>query len=104
MCLDGLRDSVDQQLRPIARTQFYMPLVHAESLELQTEAVRRFEALVPEARPGERFVFERWVQVAYRHHWVISVFGRYPERNAIIGRQHTEEERAYLNTTYQPPK
>lgn len=70
-----------------------MPLMHAESRERQAQSVRQFEALAARA-PDESFV--RNVDYAYRHKRIIDRFGRYPHRNAIVGRASTEEELAFL--------
>lgn len=70
-----------------------MPLMHAESRERQAQSVKQFEALAARC-PDESFV--RNVDYAYRHKRIIDRFGRYPHRNAIVGRDSTAEELAFL--------
>lgn len=63
----------------------YMPLMHAEDLPLQNLSVEKFETL-----GGGNLAF------AVGHREVIERFGRYPTRNAVLGRTTTPEEREYL--------
>jgi uncharacterized protein (DUF924 family) len=70
------------------RRQFlYMPLMHAEDRALQARSLECFAAL------GQR------EQMAYarEHADVIAQFGRYPSRNAALGRESTPEEVMYLS-------
>jgi uncharacterized protein (DUF924 family) len=82
----------DAVLAPLERWFVYMPLEHAEDLAMQDESVRRFEALA--ALSPEQFgsAFD----YALRHHEVIRRFGRFPHRNAILGRESTPAELAFL--------
>jgi|SRR5690606_25156731 len=93
---EGLTLGADQALRPIERVFFYLPLEHSESLEDQHEAVRLFEQLkagVPEAAQP---TFDGFLDFAIRHRDIIARFGRFPHRNAALGRASTEEEIAFL--------
>ena len=79
----------DVQL-PIEQRKFaYMPYMHSESRAIHQEALRLF------AQPGleDNLDFER------RHLAIIERFGRYPHRNAILGRESTAEELAFLRET-----
>jgi uncharacterized protein (DUF924 family) len=80
----------DQRLLPIERTFVYLPLEHSESLDDQRESVRLFEALRddPDAGGG--------LEWAVKHLQVIERFGRFPHRNAILGRESTPEELEFL--------
>lgn len=73
---------------PGARIFFYMPFMHAEDLDTQRRGVDLFRIL------GEHDSFH----YALIHLDVISRFGRFPHRNAVLGRETTPEERAYLET------
>lgn len=64
----------------------YMPYQHAESLPVQEESVRLFEALGA----------DEYLPYAIEHRDVIAQFGRFPKRNAVLGRQSTPEELAYI--------
>lgn len=96
--LRGLADGVDQQLRPIERVFFYLPLEHAESLTHQEHAVRLFEKLAADVPAQQKETFEGFLQFAKRHHDVIARFGRFPHRNEILERACTDAERAFLKT------
>lgn len=81
----------DLALPPQQRAFVYMPFEHAEDTAMQAEAIRCFTALA-EAAPG----FESMLDFAYRHQSVILRFGRFPHRNAVLGRVSTARERAFL--------
>lgn len=82
----------DHALAPHERGFVYLPFEHAESLAMQREALRLFAAL--DAFP-ETADLSEW---ARRHHAVIQRFGRFPHRNAILGRISTPAETAFLAT------
>lgn len=71
-----------------ARPFFYLPFMHSEDLTDQQQAVALYEAL----DSGESLEF------AYQHRDIIARFGRFPHRNAILGRESTAEELAFLKT------
>jgi len=72
-----------------ARRQFWlMPQMHAEELAVQAESLALFE----------RFTDARTAEFARRHHDVIARFGRFPHRNALLGRVSSVEELAFLQT------
>jgi len=83
------------QLPPLRRWFAYMPLEHAEDLSLQAQCVQLFEALAAETGP-HRQALAGALDYARRHHDVISRFGRFPHRNAILGRASSAEEAAFL--------
>lgn len=93
---DGLARQQDRHLRMIQRVFFYLPLEHSESLEDQDRAVLLFGALVREAAPDQQAVFQGFLNFAERHREVIARFGRFPHRNAILGRASTPEELQFL--------
>jgi uncharacterized protein (DUF924 family) len=78
----------DQALPPAQRAFLYMPYMHSESPLIHAEALRLFGA------PG----LERQLEAERRHWAVIERFGRYPHRNAALGRASTPEERAFIAT------
>lgn len=81
----------NQTLPSVQRAFAYMPFEHAENLALQERSVLLFEKLNAAATG-----FASTLDYARRHHEVIRKFGRFPHRNAILGRQSTPEELAYL--------
>lgn len=84
-----------RRLPPLQRWFAYMPLEHAEDLTLQQQCVGLFEALAAEPGP-QREALAGALDYARRHHDVIARFGRFPHRNAILGRASTDEEAAFL--------
>lgn len=86
----------EASLRPIERMFLYMPLQHAEDGAAQDESVRRFRALVDAVPEDQRERFRGYLGYAERHRDVIARFGRFPHRNAVLGRPSTPEEQAYL--------
>lgn len=86
-----LDEGGDQWLPPLLRWFAYLPLEHAEDLALQQRSVQCFEALASEdARLAGALDFAR------RHLAVIERFGRFPHRNAALGRPSSEAEQRYL--------
>lgn len=81
----------DVQLAPLRRMFVYLPFEHAEDRDAQREGVRLFERLVEDA-PGLADQLE-WTK---RHQVIIERFGRFPHRNAILGRLSTPEEIEFL--------
>jgi uncharacterized protein (DUF924 family) len=82
----------DEGLPPVMRAFAYMPFEHAEGLAMQDESVRLFSRLVAAAPE-----LAHMLAFAHRHRAVIDRFGRFPHRNAILGRASTPEEIAYLS-------
>lgn len=93
---EGLQRAADAALDPIERVFFYLPLEHAESLEAQDAAVAAFDRLVREAPPDLREYCAYTANYAVKHRDVIVEFGRFPHRNAVLGRESTPAERAWL--------
>jgi len=78
-------------LPPVQRCFVYLPFEHAEDLAAQDEALRLFTALAAEAPE-----LESNLDYARRHRVIIERFGRFPHRNAALGRASTPEEIAFL--------
>jgi uncharacterized protein (DUF924 family) len=69
------------------RQFLYLPVEHSEDTDDQRESVRLFTDL------GD----VEALRYAHEHHAVIERFGRFPSRNAVLGRASTPEEEAYLS-------
>lgn len=82
----ALAAGYDQAVAPFQRTFLYLPFEHSESLADQERSVALFEAL------GD----ENSLDYAVRHRDIIVRFGRFPHRNAILGRESTAEELIFL--------
>lgn len=96
LCQEGRESGFDLKLFPVERAFFYMPLMHAEDVELQEESVSCFKTLLDESPSALQEDLQVWYDEALRHQDLIVRFGRYPHRNMILGRPHTEEERMHL--------
>ena len=69
---------------------FYLPLEHSEDLADQLECLRLVEAWIAQGGGPDNL---RWVRI---HGEIIGRFGRFPHRNAALGRETTAAERAFL--------
>ncbi len=83
----ALAQGFDAALTQDQRGFLYMPLEHSESLTDQDLSLRLTAMLVED--PG-------WHEWALPHRDIIARFGRFPHRNAALGRQSTPEELAFL--------
>ena len=86
----------DRELHPMQRVFAYLPFEHSEDPAMQDRSMDLYTALVEQADPGERELFELHLDFARKHWEIIDRFGRYPHRNSILGRQSTEEEEKFL--------
>ena len=77
---------LDRQLPSAQRAFAYMPYMHSESRVVQAQSARLF------AQPG----LEVNLPFALQHQAIIERFGRYPHRNAILGRASSDEELTFL--------
>ncbi|HEX8962109.1 MAG TPA: DUF924 family protein [Rhodocyclaceae bacterium] len=83
----------DKNLPPVRRWFVFMPFMHSESLLEQERAVALFEGLRREAQES---AYESAFGYALRHRQIIERFGRFPHRNAALGRPSTPEEEEFL--------
>jgi uncharacterized protein (DUF924 family) len=83
----ALEDKLDDQLQPIERNFLYMPFQHSENLDDQNRAV-----LLQSATGDANFA-----EAARKHRDVIARFGRFPHRNAMLGRTPRADELAAGN-------
>lgn len=80
----------DRALLPVQRVFVYLPFEHAEDLALQRRCVELFEGLRGEPDSAGNIDYAR------RHCEIIARFGRFPHRNAVLGRLSTPEEIEFL--------
>ncbi len=86
LTLEALDKGWDAGMTAEQKRFLYMPLMHAEDPAMQDLCIDKFEAL------GDRLSLD----FAHQHAGVIIRFGRFPSRNAALGRESTELEREYL--------
>lgn len=96
LAVEGLQLGADQALGPIERVFFYLPLEHAESPEAQDLSVAAFTRLAAEAPAELRGFLDYTRKFAEGHREVIRQFGRFPYRNAVLGRDSTPAESAWV--------
>lgn len=99
LCIEGLREKMDQSLTLIERVFFYMPLVHAEDSDTQEKSIRLYQELVSLSMSETTQIYQLFLAYAYAHFRVIKEFGRFPQRNKILGRESTSAELAFLKNT-----
>jgi len=96
LSLAALKAGDEQQLTPVERVFLYLPLEHAESKAMQDRSVSLYEKLAREAAIEERTLFDDFLKYARQHRDVVARFGRFPHRNAILGRPSTDDELEFL--------
>ncbi len=96
LVLQSLALAQDTELPRVGRLFFYMPLMHAESAVLQYECVARLEALAHDSPPEVREQLQGNLRSARQHRDIVEQFGRFPHRNAVLGRPATPAEEAFL--------
>ena len=72
-----------------------MPLQHAEASAAQEESVAAFRRLAAEAPATHKGLFQSCLKYALEHQQIIARFGRFPHRNAVLGRTSSPEELAF---------
>lgn len=85
--LDALAANFDRELGQVERFVLYLPLEHSENLAEQELCCDLMAKLDEE---------KRWHEYALKHRDIVARFGRFPHRNAVLGRANTPEEDAFL--------
>lgn len=85
---EAIAAHADDALEPAKKAFLYMPFMHSEAPEMHAIAVSLF------GQVG----LESYLQFELRHKAIIDRFGRYPHRNALLGRASSEEEIEFLKT------
>lgn len=85
------------RLAPIEQPFLTLPFQHSETLEAQLESLRLCREIVARSPPDWRALLGTFLPYAEQHFELIARFGRFPHRNALLGRVSTPEERAYLD-------
>ena len=93
---EALAQGEDRAAPLFHRVFLYMPLMHAEDLRQQERSCRLFEALRADCEGPRRERAASHLDFAYRHRDIVARFGRFPHRNAILGRESSAEELEFL--------
>ncbi len=88
LCLsqEAIRRGCQEDLSSPKKAFLYMPFMHSESAQIHRQAVELY------SEPGLEYNLE----FEYKHKEIIDRFGRYPHRNAVLGRESTPEEIEFL--------
>jgi uncharacterized protein (DUF924 family) len=95
--LTGIAAGMHKQLRLDERAMFYMPLMHSEDLAIQEQCIALFVELSNELTGSARASMLSRVGFAERHRDIVKKFGRFPHRNALLGRASTPDELDFLD-------
>ncbi len=98
LVMAALAQGLDKQLPWVGRVFMYMPLMHAENLALQDECVKRFRQLALDAPEALKPNLAGNGDFAAQHRDIVARFGRFPYRNAVLGRTSTPEEEEFLKS------
>lgn len=94
VALDAARRAVDNGfdglLRPVERLFLYLPFEHSEDAAAQRRSLRLFATLADESGTVDNHDYAR------RHYDIVARFGRFPHRNAVLGRESTAQELEFL--------
>jgi len=96
LALDGIKKGDDQQLSPMERVFMYMPLEHAEDIDIQNQCVALFEKLKDAVDENQKEQFVFFLKYAIQHRDIVESFGHFPHRNHIVGRTTSAKEAAFL--------
>ncbi|MGB2693251.1 MAG: DUF924 family protein [Thermodesulfobacteriota bacterium] len=99
ICINGLNKAFDDTLHPIQRAFYYMPLMHSEDMSMQEKSIECFSNLAKEFKTPQSIakMVSGSFEYAMKHYEIVKRFGRYPHRNAILGRESTLEELEFLS-------
>ena len=82
----AITQGFDKNISHVAKLFFYLPLEHSEIMDDQEQSLKLINAIND----------KRISKAATEHYETILRFGRFPHRNAVLGRQNTPEENIYL--------
>ena len=99
LCLNGINKAFDKELHPIQRIFYYMPLMHSEEMSMQKKSIKSFSNLANQFKNPEPIakMTSGSFEYAMKHYEIVKRFGRYPHRNAILGRKSSPEETQFLS-------
>jgi uncharacterized protein (DUF924 family) len=103
----GIAAGVDREFNAAHRVAFYLPIMHAEDVEQQRRSLDLYRRIREESSAELEPVLSLVGEAAQRHARIVERFGRYPHRNAVLGRETTPEEAEFMaqpGSSYQPDK
>ena len=96
LALKIIDQGLNSDLHPIEQSFLFLPLQHSEKIAEQTRAVQLYETLAAQSPNSYLESTKNSLDYAKRHCDIIRRFGRFPHRNAILGRDSTEAEIEFL--------
>lgn len=96
ICYEGIKREADHELSLIERVFYYFPLLHSEKIVDQERSLRSYRTLIELAFSETRVIFDSFLKFANHHYTIVQRFGRFPQRNAVLGRASTKDELAFL--------
>ena len=96
LALKIIDQGLNSDLHPIEQSFLFLPLQHSEAIVEQTRAVQLYETLAAQSPNSYLESTKNSLDYAKRHCDIIRRFGRFPHRNAILGRDSTEAEIEFL--------
>ena len=101
LTLDGIEQKHDLSLPVMQRVFMYMPLEHAEDLEMQNLCVAKMNEALGAFKDDDKRNVAPYLDAAESHRVIVEQFGRFPHRNEVLGRESTPEELEYLSGDHQ---
>lgn len=92
----GINEGMDRVLGPSQKGFLYLPLMHSEDLADHARALAVYGRMAASADPEEARQGAMNLDYEQRHVAIVERFGRYPHRNAVLGRRSTPEELTFL--------
>jgi uncharacterized protein (DUF924 family) len=93
---EGIEAGVDRSVAHAERSFFYLPLMHSEALDVQERCVELFRAWHDALDGTLKESVASSLDFAVQHRDIVLRFGRFPHRNAVLGRPSTAEELEFL--------
>lgn len=87
---------LDRDLHPVCRIWLYHPFHHSEEIVEQERGGALLKAVRDSADPAWHAYIDRSIWGWGRHRDIVARFGRFPHRNAVLGRESTPEELAHM--------
>jgi len=94
--MEGASKEKEHDLTLIERAFYYFPLLHAESDFLINNAIHCYNILKQYALKETKKTYQKFLDIAEHHAKIIHAYGRFPTRNAVLGRMSSEDESLYL--------
>jgi uncharacterized protein (DUF924 family) len=96
LAAEAFDGGLDRELSAVERNFLVMPFLHAENLALQERAVTILDDIAASAPEHMKEGVKMGQEQSRKYRDLIAKFGRFPHRNAILGRENTPEEKAFL--------